>query len=665
MKRAAISAAWAGAVLAAAAAAWAQPIQPLAVQSVEGELFFEGRYRRDDEVRGSRGVQNHERDLLLREGLDLLMQGYAYHPNLFDWTADLRFGLMQQDTTLLGEQRNSQGVLLGYDLSALVLKQKPVSFRAYARHNESFEDRSFARNIEIDHSTQGAQVFLKGDVFMSLLLEHRDFTESSDTREDQEDGYLVRYTLEDRRRRDSLTRLVYEHEDVDQSTLFLNTDGSTTFVPFPDTRDELTLTNSWVLDDTDGRDNRLDGQVRVLRRRGFFENDVLLIDQQLTLPHTDSFATFYRGVFSYDRTEVETDQRMRGEAGFHQRIYESLDIVGRVYVTDRQLTNGYEKSIGTLFDFDYRKLTPIGTLTATLSAGLEYNEEDFGDTFRLVNDESVTLVGIGASALDEPNVTPGSITVTDVSQAIVYTEGIDYLIEQLGPITQIRRLVGGAIAPGETVLVDYTAPAVGFAEYEQRLIDWRTRFDFDNVPLSVYTRVRWREQMLTGGNDPGNLDTEHVYLFGAELHPDPWRLVAEYERREHVIFPSWWAYRARLGYTDVIDAAVSVNLGLEYEMLQYINPEEFDIDPGEDFLETYGAFANITTKLRRDLLLRAEALYYDTRGRDDDLLARLGGGLVWERGQLSVELDGHFDIWEQQVDHGTSLVLELFVRREF
>ncbi|MCC6680320.1 MAG: hypothetical protein IT445_05395 [Phycisphaeraceae bacterium] len=641
------------------------PIAPVGIQSVGGELFIEDTYREDHETRGRFQTKSDDTDLLLREGIRLLVDGYSYHPNLIDWYADLRFGLMHQQTTLLGEDRRSEGFLTGYDLQAHILKQKPVSFRAYATRDERFEDRSFARNLDIQTESEGIQAFWHSMTPADLLLERRKVHESSESRINDEETYQARFTIEDRRTRDNLTRLIFNHEDTDQQTDFLNSDGSRITQNSPDQSDELSLTNRWLFDAGDGRQHQVDGVVRLLHRTGFFRNDLYFIDQRLTLAHTDSFSTFYRGTLNFDDTDEETDHLLRGEIGLIQRIYESMIVTASGYASDRQLSSGYEKIFGAELNVDYQKLTPIGIYQSNLLGILEFHEQAFDQGAQNVFNESITLNNVANIALSQPNVFPGTIRVTDISQAITYVEGIDYLVNQFGPVTQIQRLVGGNIGNGETVLVDYIALTSPFAQYQERLINLRNRFDFDAVPLALYVDTRWRSQVLTGGEDPGNLDVERTILYGAELSPGPFRISAEYETRDHTLFPSWWAYRGRASVMQIIENTTSFSAGLEYEMLQYVSGLDQDLGPGRDFLETYGAYLNLTTRLNKSLLWQAEASSYHTKGRDRAQLTRFGTSILWTRGLLEVELGGHYDIWEQELDSGNSLFVNLNVIRRF
>lgn len=641
----------------------AAPIQAVNVTGLEGDLLLTGHYRIDEETRGD-GRKTEEKDVFFREELGLRTSGYFYHPNLVDWNAGLRLGLTQQRIDINDDSFDSDGEVTGYNLSALFLKEKPVSMRAYARKSDDFIDRSFARQIELNTRVHGAEVYIKGQTPISILFERSDSYEESDIRTDDETTDLFRFQITDDRDTDLFTELFYEHEDTDKTATFFLDGEPPVIQDLPDRRDEVRLTNRWRFPDGD-QTHSLYGQSRLLRRRGSFDNDLFSFNQRLDLEHSDTLSTFYRAQVLSDDTDTQKEDLIEGELGFIKQYYQSLTVTGRVFGSDNTFDTSAEQDFGTFFDFDYRKNTPAGRYNSSLGVGTEFTKQTSDSGELGIRDEPVVLAGVTPQQLREPNIVPGSVVVTDVNNAVTYIEGLDYRLQKFGQFTEIVRLVTGSIANGQLVLVDYEAGAAEDARFQTNRIHWRQRLQIQDTPFALISEYRLRDEKLRSGDDPGNLDRDEIILFGLEFREDPFTIVGEYEQRDQRLSPSSVSYRVRGTYDQVFNDTMTTTVGADYEELRYTDAEDFDFEPGRDFLDRYSVFAHSTVKLRRDLLTRFEASFSDMRGRDNDQLARVGVSLDYRRGNLSFTISGYHEEYEQEDETGESDVVRFTLRRSF
>lgn len=641
----------------------AAPIQPMNITGLEGDLLLTGHYRSDKETSGN-GQVTDEKDLFFREELGLRSTGYFYHPNLIDWNAGIRLGLTQQRIDINDESFDSDGDITGYNLSALFLKEKPVSMRAYTRKSEDFIDRSFARQIEQNTRVTGAEVYFKGAMPMSLLYEKSDSFEESDIRTDDETTDLLRFQVTDDRDTDLFTQFTYEHEDTDKTAIFFIEGAPPTIQDLPDLRDEFKVSNRWRFEDGTNT-HSLYGQTRMLRRRGSFNNDLFSFNQRLELQHSDTFSTFYRAQALRDDTDTQKEDLIEGEVGFIKQYYQSLTVTGRFFGADNQFDNGTEQNVGTFFDFDYRKKTPAGRYNASLGIGTDLEKQTSDSGQLSVRDEPVVLAGVTPQRLRDPNIIPGSIEVTDVNNAVTYIEGIDYRLQQFGQFIEVVRLVTGTITNGQLVLVDYEAGAAENARFQTNRIFWRQRLQLQDTPFALLSEYRLRDERLQSGDDPGNLDREEVILFGLEYREDPFTVVGEYEQRDQRLSPSSTSYKVRGTYDQVFSDTITTTVGVDYENLDYTNADEFDFEPGRDFLNRYGIFGHTTVKLRRDLIARFEASFSDMRGRDNDRLAHIGASINYRRGNMNLTISGYHEEYDQEEETGESDVLRFTLRRSF
>jgi hypothetical protein len=637
------------------------PIQNFALLDVEAELVLEGKYRTDDETR--RGVPSKEDDLFFREAIELSGDGYVYHPNLIEWTASFLFGLSQEQSTIVGENRSSDGVLLGYNINTHFLREKQYSARVYANRSNNVIDRNFARAIEQERQTEGFELFRRGDIPMTLGYEHFTLIEENESRLDDEETHLFTYRVEDMRDRHWYTELYYEYENTSETNRQRTGDTFATS-EFPLERHEVNIRNDWKFGPED-LPHRLTGNIRALQRTGTFENTAFHISQLLDLRHTETLSSFYRGRFSISDTFDQDETTYEVEVGVRKKIYESLDIIARLYGEVEQFDDGDQTRYGGELDLDYRKNTPIGRYTSRLTVSREWETEASDAGLRRRIGESVTLSGTTFVPLDRTLVVTGSVVVFNLDRTTIYIEGVDYSLMTIGDTTEIARLDGGDIADPQTVLVDYTATVARDSEFTTDEWRWRHRIDFDRWPVAVYFEYRRRAETLTGGTDPGNLDIDQTWLFGGELELYDFFFSGEYEMRDQELSPPTRTIRARATYARRLYKSTSVSAGVHYLHTDYLQPERFGLEVGEEFLETRGAFANVSTKMGRHTLLRFNVEYNDTTGRQVDSRLRAGATMEWSYGKTDVVVEGYHSIYEQNETEGVTDFVRFSLRRTF
>jgi opacity protein-like surface antigen len=662
-------------VLCAAAMALAQAhdaaAQQLFPESVEnfkltdwgGEFFVDSFYYADNEQRS--GTSTEQTEFFSQQGVDLWSKGFIYHPNLVDWTAGLRLGVSYDDIAINNDTGTNFGELLGYNFSALLLKEKPVTGRLFASLNHQLLGRSFTRPVQLDTRSEGFEIVYKSPILVSLLFEHRVSKEDSEFRLDDEDTLLAKLHVTDQRHRDWLTELTYEHEEVDETLQFSDpTLGPLFTQDLSETRDEAVINNRWAFGEGPLQ-HHLSGGARLLHREGFFNNDLILVNQRLDLAHSDSLSSFYSGSVDLDKTDEQTERTLRAEAGVTKRIYQSLILGARVDALDRDFETGTERSIGIDFDADYTKQTPIGRYSSNLSLGRRYEQERSDTGQRTILDEAVTLSGATPVALNFARVVTGSVTVTDTTNTIPYFQGIDYELQPIGSFTEIRRLVGGSIADGQTVFVDYRVDLSRNADFHTDIFSWSHRIRFDDVPLAMYIEYHLRNEIFDSGVDPMNLEKDERWLLGSEVFIDDFTISAEYEKRNLRLSPPWDAYRGRLNYLRLLTPESSISATAHYEMLEYQQAAEFGLDPGRDFRESYGFNANFTSKIQRNLLVRLEASYEKTSGRNNDELIRIGPSVTWFKGAMELTVSGYQAFYQQEETEGDTTYFSINFKRKF
>ena len=647
-----------------ARAAQRVPVQALGLTDTGGEIFLQGSFKNQTQTSAD-GSTTTESERFFQEILELHAKGYAYHPNLLDWFADLRLGLTQELININQQTQNSNGNLLGYNVAGLFFREKPVSFSAFSSRNQQFIARDFARSTELTNSRNGAQITTKGEVPLSLMFEKVDVTEIDELRTDVRSTRHLRFTAADQRDPNRTLALAYDHEDTDETMTFNSPGGGTPTVDnLPVRRDEVVVHGAQQFGPGPVK-SRVAGNVRALDRAGNFPEKLLAGDLSLNLQHTQSFSTFYRALYNQDQTDQELDKDFVGEVGATQHVFESLDITGRGVYTKHQFGLATEDIKGGFLDFAYRKKTAVGQYNASLLLGHEQTHETSPNGEINVRGEVVILADLAPVPLKQPNVLAGSVRVWNLARTIRYIENTDYTVTTLGAFTQITRTAAGSILDPQTVLVDYTVRAATDAIWDTEHVGWTNRLRFDAIPIALYYNYRLRDDQLQSGDNPGNLDKQRVHLVGAEFDYKNLDIIGEYEARRQVLFPPWNAERARARYILRLAQDVDFTVGALVEHLVYLDAQQFNLPPNRAFLDTASAYGRLGAKLQRNLLFRADAEYIQTKGRENRTLANINVGLEWAYRSLEMAITARESFYDQEKNTGTSESILFTLRRRF
>jgi hypothetical protein len=127
-----------------------------------------------------------------------------------------------------------------------------------------------------------------------------------------------------------------------------------------------------------------------------------------------------------------------------------------------------------------------------------------------VIDENQTLSTASVTFLDNPNVDLSSVVVTNGNSTIIFTEGVDYLLQPVGNLVRISRTSFGAIADGETVLVDYVFSSD--PSFDDAVLRHRYGAEFFLwSALTLSYRYQQADQFILEGPDPVSPADEQIH----------------------------------------------------------------------------------------------------------------------------------------------------------
>jgi hypothetical protein len=225
--------------------------------------------------------------------------------------------------------------------------------------------------------------------------------------------------------------------------------------------------------------------------------------------------------------------------------------------------------------------------------------------------------------------------VRDINGLIVYTEGVDYTVIVSPARVEIRRIIGGDIAPGETVLVDYSILPLPGGETTTLGLGLSVRYTFEEGPLlglSLFSELLFQDENRDGPIFGDERDEENdftEYRIGTEYNRAGVYMKAERRVREGSFDP-FEGSRFEGRYIRRIGSSGSVRFNALFE----------DLDRTDDDLRTKTLTLSaqwsqqFTRRLRGTLLVlwQDEDIEpgSDAQGFEQELNVR------WERGQTEL-----------------------------
>jgi hypothetical protein len=408
-------------------------------------------YDFEEERRGEPGSDNKDKSNEFRQRLELDTNGWIYHPALC--TFSLRFvpewvQTLREDDS--GENSTDTSFQPVYAIDALFLEPKPYTLHGFAERREIRLRSAFSQVSDTTIDTYGGDLRLKYEVLPTFFkYTHTDtdqsgFFESTGNRDDfQLSG--------SHSTSNSYTNLTSHYTDNEQTS-----DGATTGVKTFDG----SLGNEYnfagnrtkkLLSSLSYRWSETDPSEGSSSEASFFQ-----IRENLFWRYTPKLYTDY--LLSYQRSDTDGFDRDTTtlRARIQHLLYENLTTTAEAGANLNDTTAGRENIYDSGLNFNYQRKIPWGSLN--LSADFDYvftDRSGFDESVIQVNDEPHVLTTGVVTLLDNADVSTGTIVVTDITGTTVYAENVDYTIGQVGNFTSISRTTVGAIANGQTVLVDY------------------------------------------------------------------------------------------------------------------------------------------------------------------------------------------------------------------
>ncbi|CAG0960920.1 hypothetical protein PHYC_00721 [Phycisphaerales bacterium] len=627
------------------------------LQRLNAGIEFLGRHR-SDKLSVSNEPDRTDTETLLRELFGISGQAYIGHKNLIDLTGSARLGLEDRflDSDTLGAQDHSSDFSNLFDLNAHFLANSKVPFDLYTRREEQFLDQDFSSSLTTTTFETGAAAHIQSGRAPTNIRAFHLETDQNDQL-GLFDYSLVQNTfaaqsnlvISERHR----LEVQYSFDDVSETR--------------PGGFENDYLRHDLLLSDVLNFDAKLPRELRSYLR--YFNQDgdsgqeILRLDEQLLLTHTDRFESRYN--FSAERqARGDADQStVRGSALLRHKLFESLVSTGSV--GGQWLSSSSDFTSNEWFvqgGLEYTKKVPRGRLNASIGGTFttQHNGEQGGTL--VVIDEPHTFNDPFPIILSRRNIVQGSVVVTAAGGFPTYQENVEYTIDYFADRAEIRVIVGSGISDGQTLLIDYDVGPVPASDIDTLSLTASARYTVSEGYLrgiSIYSIYRSQDHSLDAA-DPSRfvLDDTTNLLYGIEYRREGLHLRAERESHDSTVNP-YDTTRLQAFYDYRFSRGSSLGLDATHEIIDYTDPVN------QVTFSRLSARWNQKVAREFDLTLRVDFrdesndLRGDTQGIDQSLSLR------WRRRQTSAYATIRNTLLETGESDRVSQFFELGLRRDF
>ncbi len=579
-----------------------------------------GHFLAGAEMSNTRTEDTRHNAFLLRSEVGVRVAGRVYDPKF------LRFSL----GGLLGVTYANADFepYPGYDVSLNFLPEHayPITFYALqARERGVLERFGPSPIVQTDRKVFGANLGLSLPALIGALRVNRSYLETdglnSDTLELRDSVSLgFRHTPSRRFR----TRFNYVSEWVDQER--------------SEAEDQLFRLQTFLLQNTiaSAPSDVLSGvdlhtNLSVFDRTGTSPYRTLTLSEDIRWFPAPELRSRTRYEFSRYEASRDSARHSLGQSFTHY-LYESLTTILAGRMSRDELSDGKIRQVGGSLDLRYQKSIPIGMLILQYRGGLERQENNLESATVPVIGEEVTLSIDVVTLLSQQDVVSDSVVVSNADRTTIYDEGLDYRLIRRDRLVEIRRIPGGRILEGDTVLVDYeyqTAPDLTF-DTTQHLMSVEL---YLVEALRLYVRKLTVDQDVVYG-DPGRaLQDSDDLVLGIDLALGDFRIRGEYEDSDST-YTSFSQIMAEIAYRTEIGRDATIGASVNETRTTYPDGNDLQIDTFQGIVQA---------KIGRRFLLHFEPAYRMERRRGANLgELNLRLGLSYRYGDWRLELDARY-----------------------
>jgi hypothetical protein len=495
------------------------------------------RYLLDDRARASLGsAESFETQQNLEAELFLLTSSYLYHPDFLDMKIGGGPLLVTQDFGATLGDNSTNEALFNFVADLNFLSEKAYPIRTYYKLTHPSVSTSLSGRFLVRQNEYGLNAQLReqiSPVQLTLDMFHIDTFGSgfgTTLDEDIDEQSLSAFKSYGKADRLAVTYRQNRRESVSGSPgLPLQRSIITTRTTDLDARNvfgadgKLELVQQIFLVD---QDTQLDS-LTSLKSRQYFGN--------LYWTHSKDTRSFYRYEQQANIRPGQSDVRHRSlVVGGTQQRGQNLILDADATVTNDRDVAFDRQMAGIRANFVYKIPTTFGSMSFGGGLGARRTDQVSDRDQAQAFDEPAILTGTDLINLRNDFVVSETVIVRNEPKTQDFVEGLDYRLVTVGSSTSIQRLVGGNIADGQTVLLEYSYLTGGTVEFDTLSQNVTADIRFLDY-FSVYTRLSNRNNNVIGGAPVIPLNDARNMQFGGTIdYPigDRWTVGGEYYRTD-------------------------------------------------------------------------------------------------------------------------------------
>jgi len=566
-----------------------------------GSLDFKYYFEQDRTKQG--GGTSTASTNTFQETISVVDQAYILSPNLLDLKLGGTFGLQQDSFTADGERRYSPGILDGWDVTGVILRNETAPLSLYSHRTEQIVTPDFSPSLQSTDTTYGANLLIRSESLPTSL----DFHHSDDSQVELAGG-TANFKMSQDLFHWHTDAIALPHQTLSWDYNYNNiSEQESGGGPVNYQTHDANLNHTYTFGPADV--SSLASSLSATEQTGTLAYDRLHLDENLLLQHTDDFQTHYEYTLEQVTTGGITQTSNALDVGLSHHLFKSLvttaDVGGALI--DSSDNNNIEQLFGRT-DFSYRKLIPYGTLLGDLNLGWQWQQTSEGTGPIPVINQPYTFSNSQPLVLTQPNIDPKSIQVLS-SAGMPYVKGRDFVVNSVGNLIQIQRVVSGLIPPDGGILLDYNL----LPEPENTTTTANggisARYDIDKgllTGLSPYVRYSKQEQTIDAGAMTSTLvpNSFDDIVIGADWRI--WQITCNAEQQWHeATLVPFDATRFSIRFNQKLDLWTTASLAASYTALDYY---------GENDNATDEAFtAALERKFSKEFTVRVRAIWLDDR----------------------------------------------------
>lgn len=400
-------------------------------------------YQVIDEEYVSRTRQNGLEKTTSVLALKASTDGYFYHPALVTFSAVLRptFGRSTYESLGGGFGAESEG--FGYEISTHWLREKPYAVTLSAAKSRTETNNSAQQPNFIDREAKSADMALPVSSLPSRLRYAETETATWGYYNFNEIDKYLQLTSEKHTENSRMNLLIERRRQGRGREGRISSFGE---------RESASLTHEYK----PWESARLGSSARIHKNSSdSFDYSGNQVSTRLELDHPFGFKSSWNFFAGEVQTALaESTSKGRSAALSHQ-LYQNLRTSLSLSDSTQINQNGSSQNLIQNLDLAYNRRIPWGHLNLGFSRARKFDDDRQTGDLEQILDEPYTFANTTTILLNNSNIDPSTIRVTDEIGLVEYQEGLDYWIESVGNTIIITRDPLAGIFDESTVLVSY------------------------------------------------------------------------------------------------------------------------------------------------------------------------------------------------------------------